>query len=67
MELWVAAHWTDDARGWECQGVFSSKEKALAVCAQLGDCAVRFELDENCTEKTKFLVCTQENPEGTWG
>jgi hypothetical protein len=64
MHVWIAARLTNDERGWECNGVFSTKEKALAVCKDEVSMAVEFVLDEDATEITEFLVCTPDRPEG---
>lgn len=65
MQVWMAAKVYDvSASSWECIGIFSSREKALAVCTQDNHCCVRFELDQDATNIHEFLVCTLACPDG---
>ncbi len=64
-EVWLLVKDTGLPLGLEINGVFSSKEAALAVCDELSGVA-RFELGRNYTAEDRFFIATRANPEGVW-
>ncbi len=58
MKVYIVAHPLSetDRFSWECQGVFSSVEKAAAACRVYIDEVVEFTLDEDATDIENFAV-----------
>lgn len=53
MKLWIVAQVkSNEPRVWELGGVFSSEDKARAVCNKTSDCLFAVELDELLSRET---------------
>lgn len=59
---WVVVRHSKFA-GIEIDGVYSTKERALAACGP-DSLAVPLDVDRDYTDETEFLVATPRRPEG---
>lgn len=65
MEVWVIIRLTGEPDVLSVDGVFSSKEAALAALKDSDtSSAVRFTLDEYVRGKQQFFMASRGNPEG---
>lgn len=55
MKLWVVGQVkSDDAAVWELGGVFSTRDKAVAVCTESSDCVWSVTVDEFLGRETSI-------------